>query len=1088
MPDVPDVQGDVGPLCECVVDEDCSGVLEALHPCEIGVCDASTCECVVGSRKEGATCEDGDLCTFGTICAGGECTAGEIAQCDDGEPCTQDACHPVDGCVHVAVEVPCDDDDPCTATDLCENGQCVGADLLVCEDGKGCTDDFCESGVGCVFQDNEAACDDGKACTEVDLCESGICVGGNPPECEDGNDCTHDDCVDFGGCTNTPVEGACDDGDPCLLSLCQEGACVAISPVECEDENACTVDSCGSFGCAHVPKNCDDGNPCTEDSCQEYSGCQHVSVDCSDGNPCTTDQCADGLGCFSTSNASACDDGDPCTYGDVCSDGTCLPGDLNSCDDGNECTLDECDITWGCKHVPVQEGSSCDDGNPCTQVDDCVMGQCVGQTLKDCDDGNPCTANPCLETLGCTAEFIDAFCEDGNDCTIGDHCAEGSCKGAGFLECGDDNTCTADTCVPGQGCVHSFLTGSACDDGLACNGNDDVCKGNLCSGASCECYSDEDCPDDGNACNGIPSCHTLLNTCMPGIAVACQSLFNSCAVAECNPETGACENLVVDDGTVCDDEDLCTVEDQCTGGQCAGWELECPATGPCISSECEPEAGECVFTLLNGLSCEDDDPCTDTGTCVGGTCNVSPGNCAGGCDPMGALSCGDIHGSLMGWLGAPSEVPGDVWGCTTQPYPGSQWSVEFKPLVDGPVTISLYDEVGTVDLFVLEDAGGTCNPDLCLAHGYSSVTFDAIASKTVHVVFDSPTGVGNDAGLAIKCGDSAISGCVSAPEGGCGGCECEACTCALNPACCSESWTEECAELCGLFCGGDCEETNQDCCVEGKHPSCADADCANCVCADDPFCCEVLWDPTCALVAFEDCDPVCSCTLGDGDCCEGNSSPGCAEPGCQACVCGLDPFCCEASWDFLCAADAAFDGPCGAHCNCAGNSPFNCCQGFASPGCPPLPECEACVCGADPFCCNVTWDGVCGQKALQGCPGVCGCPSTDESVCCDSKPGVLCQDNTCQECVCQDHPECCSGPWTEECAKSAKSDCSSSCGCWSIQGNCCEPQEGPGCADPVCQDCLCSVDPFCCNVLWDVLCVGEAVEFCPAACACVSLE
>lgn len=35
-----------------------------------------------------------------------------------------------------------------------------------------------------------------------------------------------------------------------------------------------------------------------------------------------------------------------------------------------------------------------------------------------------------------------------------------------------------------------------------------------------------------------------------------------------------------------------------------------------------------------------------------------------------------------------------------------------------------------------------------------------------------------------------------------------------------------------------------------------------------------------------------------------------------------------------------------------------------------------------------------------------------------------------------------------------------------------------GCSDAVCCDAVCSIDPFCCSVEWDGICVGEAVKFC----------
>ena len=43
------------------------------------------------------------------------------------------------------------------------------------------------------------------------------------------------------------------------------------------------------------------------------------------------------------------------------------------------------------------------------------------------------------------------------------------------------------------------------------------------------------------------------------------------------------------------------------------------------------------------------------------------------------------------------------------------------------------------------------------------------------------------------------------------------------------------------------------------------------------------------------------------DCCTpgGNGTPGCDDPECEALICGLDSFCCDTSWDTICAAAAA---------------------------------------------------------------------------------------------------------------------------------------------------------------------------------------
>jgi hypothetical protein len=49
--------------------------------------------------------------------------------CDDGNPCTEDLCDPVAGCLHDANSAPCSDANPCTANDVCHDRTCVGGDV-----------------------------------------------------------------------------------------------------------------------------------------------------------------------------------------------------------------------------------------------------------------------------------------------------------------------------------------------------------------------------------------------------------------------------------------------------------------------------------------------------------------------------------------------------------------------------------------------------------------------------------------------------------------------------------------------------------------------------------------------------------------------------------------------------------------------------------------------------------------------------------------------------------------------------------------------------------------------------------------------
>ena len=86
---------------------------------------------------------------------------------------------------------PCDDGSQCTQTDTCLSGVCTGANPLACDDNNPCTDDTCDAVPGCVYTNNDTnTCDDGDGCTDTDACSGGLCGGTS-------KDCTafDDDCL-----------------------------------------------------------------------------------------------------------------------------------------------------------------------------------------------------------------------------------------------------------------------------------------------------------------------------------------------------------------------------------------------------------------------------------------------------------------------------------------------------------------------------------------------------------------------------------------------------------------------------------------------------------------------------------------------------------------------------------------------------------------------------------------------------------------------------------------------------------------------------------------------------------------------------
>jgi hypothetical protein len=82
----------------------------------------------------------------------------------------------------------------------------------------------------------------------------------------------------------------------------------------------------------------------------------------------------------------------------------------------------------------------------------------------------------------------------------------------------------------------------------------------------------------------------------------------------------------------------------------------------------------------------------------------------------------------------------------------------------------------------------------------------------------------------------------------------------------------------------------------------------------------------------------------------------------------------------------------------------------------------------------------------------------------------------CESCVCSKDPYCCQVSWDPVCV-AACADCG---GCGSPDG--CTPAPTPGCNGCPCQDCVCTIDDFCCTGKWDSLCSALCANECDGGC------
>jgi hypothetical protein len=591
--------------------------------CAKSQCNPQTGMCDTVSANEGMVCNDNSLCTVNEICSGGACI-GQPKDCTDANGCTDDTCDSVLGCQHTYNIDPCDDGNQCTIGDACQGGTCVGGGPLPCNDSNACTNDTCVPGEGCVYSNSVALCDDANACTTGDACVDGACAGTGQLSCDDDNMCTNDLCDPSSGCKYTYNEAPCNDGNLCTGGdVCQGGTCVGTVQSNCNDFNPCTTDSCDKeVGCVHSLNSlqCNDNNACTKNDTCGNGLCQGEAVSCDDGNGCTSDACDQESGCTYAPTAGPCDDGNPCTLNDQCQAGQCKSGDEINCDDDNPCTQDVC-INGGCNHASLNN-VGCDDGNECTSNDACVNGICVGEgnescCLKDadCDDGNACTKDICvLETGQCTAQTAPM----------------------NNLSCNSDsNGCTnGDYCQNG-----TCMVGSDVD----CSGFDEECKIASCTSTGIQTYKcdliskqDETPCEDGLFCTTNDKCNAV-GTCIGGETLDCSQAGGGCINGACNEETDQCEGDPAIDGTACNaDDNGCTVGDSCQGGNCEpGISADCSwLNSACIVGVCEPVGEEnpdgfnceTEFKPLDtscddGLFCTVDDKCDGAGWCGNGDDN-----------------------------------------------------------------------------------------------------------------------------------------------------------------------------------------------------------------------------------------------------------------------------------------------------------------------------------------------------------------------------------------------------------------------------------------------------------------------------------
>ncbi len=559
--------------------------------------------------------------------------------------------------------------DPCLEGQFCKRGKCVDGVPVICDDGNECTTDSCDPMKGkCIFERLTlpiGSCNDSDFCTKNDRCKRGICVG-KPISCSDNNTCTKDKCSSrLRKCIHIPKSGKrCNDNDKCTRKdICIRGHCEGKRRKRCNEKKGgghCDPNTgkciCNKkFTGPHCKKKCNRHNcPGPYQRCK-YGECicesnhygQNCSHKCNEKTNCYYGHCVNNR------HSSKCEC-DPHYYGKrcdrYCSEYTCDPKGGHCDPYSGKCVCkkgyhgDECN-----RHCDYE---TC---NPYIGYCDYKTGICKCKNNyydeRNYDNGDD------DDDYYSYSEYNDYNNHYYNSSsTTKRHCS---------LYCNNEYCGQGGYCNPESGecqCrYHWFPPGRCnklCIPKIHCNGHG---KCDYYTGR-CKCYGGywgkhckrpptHDCKDcykckDGSPCNTdlcIRNQKCYGGRCKGGEPVQCES-DNICLRGECNSTTGNCDFTVLK-GLECNDRDRCTVEDKCRrSGECKGRSRDCSDDNICTIDHCDRRKG-CLHFNIDDKDCDDKDKCTFDDKCMNGTCQGTLKNCNnhGACDPDTGKCICDKH-------------------------------------------------------------------------------------------------------------------------------------------------------------------------------------------------------------------------------------------------------------------------------------------------------------------------------------------------------------------------------------------------------------------------------------------------------------
>ena len=729
--------------------------------CQVGICVHPTQTAGFVCRASTDECDPQETCDgIATTCPADTLTADGTGCTDDGEGCTSDTCqagvcsHPVlaAGFVCRASTDECDPEETCDGVATACPADTLTADGTTCaDDGLGCTDDTCQTGV-CSHPTQSA----GFECrASIDECDPAETCDGIATTCP-----VDDGLVDGTICT--------DDGLGCTDDVCAAGVCthpVSLSGTvcrastdECDPEETCdgVFNTCPSDSLIADGTACtDDGLGCTDDTCQA-GVCSHPTQ-------------AAGFVCRASTDE--CDPQETCDGVATACPGDAFTADGAACtDDGLDCTDDTCQ-TGVCSHPTQAAGfvcrastDECDPQETCDGVDTVCPGDAFTADGTTCtDDGLGCTDDTC-QTGVCShpTQAAGFVCRASTDeCDPQETCDGVDTNCPGDLTTADGSACTDD----GQGCTDDICAAGVCTHptqpaGFVCRASTDECDPEeTCDGIATACASDTFtadgtvCTDDGLPCTNDACQSGVCSHPVSASGTVCRASTDECDPAEtCDGVASTCgSDVFTADGTVCTDDGLGCTDDTCQTGVCSHPTQVTGFVCRASTDECDPQetcdgiATTCpadAFTA-DGATCTDDgEGCTDdicqTGVCshplelAGFVCRASTDEC----DPEETCDGAATACPADAFTADGTACTADADACT-----GDECSAGVCTHPDLTLPGDCCDP-GTGVLTTIDDAD-PCTADLCNADG--TVDHTAAGQLTVNLKAEAlaPSGPAN---------------------------------------------------------------------------------------------------------------------------------------------------------------------------------------------------------------------------------------------------------------------------------------------------------------------------------------------------------